>query len=131
MRNTEIRLYVRAQGKQSPTATLIDHGELSAKSLGPSLAALLQTSSRGPSCGEAADSIRQELTACRAAGEVAMRRRFDRAKSEGDLPANVNPADLARYIATVLYGMAVQAAGGASRSKLQRVVEMALRTLPM
>jgi hypothetical protein len=43
----------------------------------------------------------------------------------------VNPADLARYIATVLYGMAVQAAGGASRSKLQRVVEMALRTLRM
>ena len=82
-------------------------------------------------CGEAADSIRQELTACRAAGEAAMRRRFERAESEGDLPANVNPADLARYIATVLYGMAVQAAGGASRSKLQRVVEMALRTLPM
>ena len=82
-------------------------------------------------CGEAAHSIRQELTACRAAGEAAMRRRFERAKSEGDLPANVNPADLARYIATVLYGMAVQAAGGASRSKLQRVVEMALRTLPM
>jgi len=27
--------------------------------------------------------------------------------------------------------MAVQAAGGASRSKLQRVVEMTLRTLPM
>jgi AcrR family transcriptional regulator len=82
-------------------------------------------------CGEAADSIRQELTACREAGEAAMRRRFERAKSEGDLPANVNPADLARYIATVLYGMAVQAAGGASRSQLQRVVEMAQRTLPM
>ena len=45
-------------------------------------------------------------------------RRFERAKSEGDLPANVNPADLARYIATVLYGIAVQAAGGASRSEL-------------
>jgi AcrR family transcriptional regulator len=82
-------------------------------------------------CGEAADSIRQELTVCRVAGEAAMRRRFERAKSEGDLPANVNPADLARYIATVLYGMAVEAAGGASRSKLQRVVEMALRMLPM
>jgi hypothetical protein len=81
--------------------------------------------------GEPADSIRQELTAYRAAGEAALRRRFERAKSEGDLPANVNPADLARYIATVLYGMAVQAAGGASRSKLQRVVEITLRTLPM
>jgi hypothetical protein len=65
------------------------------------------------------------------ASEAAIRRRFERAKSEGDLPANVNPADLARYIATVIYGMAVEAAGGASRSKLQRVVEMALRTLPM
>ena len=81
--------------------------------------------------GEAADSIRQELTACRTAGEAAMRRRFERAKSESDLPANVNPADLACYIATVIYGMAVQAAGGASRSELQRVVEMVLRTLPM
>ena len=63
--------------------------------------------------------------------DTTLRRRFQRAKSEGDLPANVDPADLARYIATVLYGMAVQAAGGASRSKLQAVVEMVLRTLPM
>jgi hypothetical protein len=59
------------------------------------------------------------------------RRHFELAKSEGDPPAKVNPADLARYIATVLYGMAVQASGGASRTKLQHVVEMALRTLPM
>src|SRR6202521_4876411 len=29
------------------------------------------------------------------------------------------------------YGMAVQAAGGGSRGKLQRVVEMTLRTLPL
>src|SRR6202045_1447058 len=82
-------------------------------------------------CGEAGDSIRQELAAYRAAGEAALRRRFQRAKSEGDLPATVNPADLARYVATIVYGMAVQAAGGASRDKLQHVVEMALRTLPL
>lgn len=80
-------------------------------------------------CGEAAGSIRQELIACRAAGEVALRRRLQCAKSEGDLPANVNPAELARYVATIIYGMAVQAAGGASRDKLQRVIDMALRTL--
>jgi len=82
-------------------------------------------------CGEEADSIRHELTACRAAGEAAIRRRLQRAKSEGDLPPSVNPADLARYVAMVLYGMAVEAAGGASRDKLQGVVEMALRTLPL
>jgi len=82
-------------------------------------------------CGEASDSIRQELIACRAAGEAALRRRFQRAKSEGDLPADTDPADLARYLATIIYGMAVQAAGGARRDKLQDVVEMTLRTLPL
>jgi AcrR family transcriptional regulator len=33
-------------------------------------------------CGEGADSIRQELTACRAAGEAGMRRRFERANQK-------------------------------------------------
>lgn len=81
-------------------------------------------------CGEEEDSIRKELIASRAAGEAALRRRFQRAKSEGDLPADIDPADLARYVATIIFGMAVQAAGGASRDKLQHVVEMMLRTLP-
>ncbi|MGA7915947.1 MAG: TetR/AcrR family transcriptional regulator [Candidatus Acidiferrales bacterium] len=104
-------------------------------------AADLNTSPRNPggcltvqgalACGEAVDSIRQKLAAYRAAGEAALRRRLRRAKSEGDLPTTANPADLARYVATVIYGMAVQAAGGASRNQLQRVVEMALRTLPL
>jgi AcrR family transcriptional regulator len=82
-------------------------------------------------CAEAGDSIRRELAEYRAAGEGKLRRRFQRAKSEGDLPATVNPADLASYVATIVFGMAVQAAGGASRDKLQHIVEMALRTLPL
>src|SRR5580692_9023086 len=45
--------------------------------------------------GDTGDSIRQELVACRAAGEAALRRRFQRAKSERDLPADTDPADLA------------------------------------
>jgi AcrR family transcriptional regulator len=77
-----------------------------------------------------ADHVRQELNARRAAGEVALRQRFTRAKSEGDLPANSDPSDLARFIAAVIYGMAVQAAGGASRLDLQLVIEMALRAWP-
>jgi AcrR family transcriptional regulator len=81
-------------------------------------------------CGKPGDSIWQELVVCRAAGEAALRRRFQRAKSDGDLSSTLNPADLARYVATIVYGMAVQATGGASRDELQHVVEMALRTLP-
>jgi AcrR family transcriptional regulator len=78
-------------------------------------------------CGDAAESIRRELVARRAAGEAALRQRFERALADGDLPADAAPADLTRYLVTVVYGMAVQAAGGASREALQRVVEMALR----
>ena len=82
------------------------------------------------SCGDAAEPIRQELVARRKAGEAAIRQRFERAISDGDLPADANAADLARFIATVTVGMAVQAAGGASRDELQRVARIALRSWP-
>jgi AcrR family transcriptional regulator len=80
--------------------------------------------------GEGSDSIRRELAACRMAGEAAIRQRLRHAKSIGDLSANADPASLARYIATVIYGIAVQAASGATRDQLQRVIELTLRTLP-
>jgi hypothetical protein len=74
--------------------------------------------------------MRQELTLRRAAGEAAIRQRFERAQADGDLPADADPANLARYVATVIYGMAVQAAGGASREDLRRIAEVALRAWP-
>jgi hypothetical protein len=70
------------------------------------------------------------MTSHPAAGESAIRRRFVRARTDGDLPADCDPADLARYLATVIWGMAVQAAGGASREDLRRVAEVALRAWP-
>jgi AcrR family transcriptional regulator len=81
-------------------------------------------------CGETADPIRQELISRRAATEAALRERLERAKSTGDLPPDADPADLARFVATVSHGMAVQAASGASREDLQRIVHVALRAWP-
>jgi len=81
-------------------------------------------------CGETAESVRRELAARRVAGEVAVRQRFERARADGDLPAEADAADLARYVVTVMRGMAVQAAGGASREDLRRVAELALRAWP-
>jgi AcrR family transcriptional regulator len=81
-------------------------------------------------CAETAESVRRELCSRRASGEAAVRQRFERARADGDLPADADPADLARYVVTVLRGMAVQAAGGANREELRRVVEMALRAWP-
>ena len=81
-------------------------------------------------CGDSAEPARKELASRRAAGEAALRRRLERARDEGDLPPGADPADLARYVVTVLHGMAVQAAGEASRAQLVRVAETALRAWP-
>ena len=77
-------------------------------------------------CGDAAGSVQKEVAARRAASEVALRRRLQRAKRQGDLPPSADPAELARYVMTVLQGMAVQGADGAKRDQLQRVARMAL-----
>jgi AcrR family transcriptional regulator len=81
-------------------------------------------------CGEAAESIKQELMSRRASGEEDLRRRFERAAAEGDLPAGSDPADLARYVSAILQGMAVQAAGGTSRAQLRKIAEITLRSWP-
>lgn len=80
------------------------------------------------SCGEASDTIRQELCARQSAGERELLERFERAKAEGDLRADADPAALARYVSTLLQGMAVQASGGATRDELLGVAEMALKS---
>src|ERR1700736_1862169 len=72
-------------------------------------------------CGDA--SVRKEVAARRAASEAALRRRLQRAKREGDLTKNANPGDLAGYVMTVVRGMAVQSAGGASSHQLRRVAQ--------
>jgi AcrR family transcriptional regulator len=80
--------------------------------------------------GNSAGSVRKEAAGRRAAGEVALRRRLQHAKREGDLPRNADPAELARYVMTVLRGMAVLGADGASPAQLRRVAQMALRAWP-
>lgn len=84
----------------------------------------------GIACGTDAEPIRNALVAWRRHGEAEMVKRFKRARSEGDLPAELDPHDLARYIATVLNGLSIQAANGATKAEMTRVVEIALRSLP-
>jgi AcrR family transcriptional regulator len=62
--------------------------------------------------------------------EQLVARRLQRAQREGDLPADARPADLARYLATVAHGLAVQGAGGATAAQLRRVIDVALLAWP-
>lgn len=81
-------------------------------------------------CGDDASCAKRELTLRREAGEEALRERLKRAKAEGDLHADSDPVALARYVASVCQGIAVQAAGGASRAELRKIADIAMRALP-
>jgi len=81
-------------------------------------------------CGDEAASVRREMAKRRTALQTALRDRFQRAISEGDLPRDRDASDLARYLAALTHGMAVQAAGGATCEELKRVAKLALRTWP-
>jgi AcrR family transcriptional regulator len=82
------------------------------------------------SCSEAEETIRRELSQRRIAAESVLRERLERARGAGELPDDLDPGDYARFIVTVLEGMSVRAAGGATREQLHRIADMALRTWP-
>jgi AcrR family transcriptional regulator len=85
----------------------------------------------GLACGSGAESVRQSLVDWRKNGEAAIEKRLKQARKEGDLPEDIDPRDLARYVCIVMTGLAVQAANGATKSEMTRAVDLALRSLPL
>ena len=81
-------------------------------------------------CSAESDAIRCELAARREAMVETLRVRFEQAQADGDFPADAQPADMARYVVTVMNGMSVQAAGGAGAEELRRVAEVAMGAWP-
>lgn len=84
----------------------------------------------GLATGPMAEWVRRELAGLRADAERAVRRRYQRAIAEGDLPKQVHAGQLARFIVTVLWGLSVQRAGGATRVQLNEVVQLTMRAWP-
>lgn len=77
-----------------------------------------------------AEPIQRALIDARANGEALLRKRFERAKEENDLPPTANCATLAAFVCAVLHGMAVQAKAGFSREMLNAVIDQALAGWP-
>lgn len=80
--------------------------------------------------GQGSSTIQQELIAYRKSLEASFNERFELAKSQGDLPAHVNAAALAKYITTIHQGMSVQATSGATKEELLAITEIALSNWP-
>lgn len=75
-------------------------------------------------------TIREELKLRRKATEAKLRERLAAAQLDGELAADTDVADLARYFATVIQGLAVQAASGTPRQALRRVARLAMGAWP-
>jgi AcrR family transcriptional regulator len=81
-------------------------------------------------CGSEAESIKAEVLARQASSNAAMLRRFERAKTDGDLPDHIEPASLVRYLTAVIQGLCVQAGSGAKPDELRRIVDTTLGLWP-
>jgi AcrR family transcriptional regulator len=81
-------------------------------------------------CADESSPVGKVLIASRLAGHAAIRERFERARAEGDLPADADPKALTHYIGAVVCGMAVLAASGMTRDELDRVIELAMQAWP-
>jgi AcrR family transcriptional regulator len=80
--------------------------------------------------GIASESVRQELVSRRFGLETKLRERFERAKVDGDIRADVDTGSLTSYVMALAQGMALQASMGMSLSEMRSVVSLALQAWP-
>ena len=80
-------------------------------------------------CGTDAEPVKRAMIDWRRGGEAALKKRLQQARSERELPAEIQPADFARYLSSVMAGLGVQAANGTTKAELRRVAEIALRCI--
>ncbi len=79
---------------------------------------------------EASEKTRRQVAGMRTSVEKLLRERLERAIKEGELSASTSAADLARYFAVTVQGLALQAQHGESCEELLRVVDLAMAQWP-
>jgi AcrR family transcriptional regulator len=75
-------------------------------------------------------SIADVVAATRELMVTALEQRITVGKAKGEIPRDADPATLARYVATVISGMSVQARDGADGATLLAIAEVALAAWP-
>ena len=76
------------------------------------------------------DTLRAWLAKLRGELTVRLRKRFAQARGTSDLPINADPEALARYIAIIAWGLAVEAQSGAKRKELYSAIAVSLAAWP-
>ena len=128
----EKQAFIRA-ALEAPTARLVAEallrGSLDIQTSASDPSGCLKVMS-SVSCSQQSQSVRAEIIARRLDDETALTARLVQAQAEGDLPTGVDPTGLAKCLYAIIQGMAVQAASGASRQELERLIETSLSIWP-
>ncbi len=82
-------------------------------------------------CSDEAESVKQAALACREDVVKILKERFERSVAEGELPKGTDTEGFARFYTTIVQGMSVQSASGASCDQLRMIAETALKALPV
>ena len=85
----------------------------------------------GMACGSGHEDVQQAMVDWRSHGLLLLRKRMQRAKTEGDLPKDMDPNDLARLVMILMNGLSVQAVNGATPAEMNGAVRLALKSLPL
>ena len=80
-------------------------------------------------CGTNGERVMQFMAEWRKTTVSTIKKRIQQAQRKGELRAEVNAADYARYIAAMMAGLVVQSLNGANRAELTRLADMALQFL--
>jgi len=81
-------------------------------------------------CSSVSSQFKKDRERKRDEFESMLKKRFDRAVDEGELPADTDTLDLARYYSVVIQGLSIQAKAGGTQRELSRVVDVALGGWP-
>jgi AcrR family transcriptional regulator len=80
-------------------------------------------------CGSDAAPAKQTMIEWRRKGESAFRKRFLQAQKDGELRDDADPADIARYISTIMTGLGIQAVNGATKAEMKHISGIALQLM--
>ena len=85
----------------------------------------------GLTCGTGTERVKQMMIEWRNSGIMQLEKRMQQARSERDLREDVDPSSLARYLFSLMSGLSVLAANGASAAELTAAVDVALKSMPV
>lgn len=80
-------------------------------------------------CSLEAKPARDLMREIRKQNQIAIRERLLKARKSGELPKDINADDYARYLSSIIAGLSIQAANGATKQELKRTAQMAVRHL--